>query len=274
MLKIGEYEVSTFVADYLRLDGGAMFGTVPKVMWEKRIPPDEKNRIRLACRTLVLKSSSRLILVDLGSGDKWRGKDQEIYAIENKARLHEIFPNATDVVLTHLHFDHCGGISYRDSSDALQVSFPNAKHFLTKPTLAAAKNPNIRERGSYFPDNINALEKVVLHFCENGEEILPGVKVFQVNGHTPGLQWILVESKGEKLAFPSDLIPTSHHIHVPYVMGYDLCAETSMREKAAFLETASAENWTVVFQHDSEVPAGRIKRSAEGRFELSEKLVV
>lgn len=274
MLQIAGYEVSEIVTEHFRLDGGAMFGVVPKTLWNKLIPADEKNRITLACRLLVLRGHGRVILIDTGCGRKWDDKGKEMYAIEHlhQKHLHELVPDVTDLVLTHLHFDHGGGVSWRDNAGALQLSFPNARVFLQEGHWKHANNPGLRERASYLKDNLEPLKKAKLTFTNSGDEILPQIKVFSVSGHTKCLQWVLIGDGKDALAYVADLIPTSHHVPVPYVMGYDLCAETSMDEKAKFLEQAAKEQWLVVFEHDVDTPAARIQKDDKGRFTVGEKV--
>ena len=259
------YTVESVLPDIFRLDGGAMFGAVPKALWERRIPSDERNRIQLACRILHLTGYGKEILIDLGCGTKWNDKDRDIFAVEPKTKpVHELFPGTTDVILTHLHFDHAGGISY--NSPGLMLSFPRAAHYLPKKNLEHARNPGPRERASYLRENIEVLDHAKLNLTTNGSTILPFITAFEVNGHTHGLQWLLIGQAPGAIAYPADLIPTAHHVSIPYVMGYDLCAETTMREKHAFLERAVQENWIVVFEHDIDTPAATIRKDEKGQF--------
>ena len=271
MLTIGPYQVNVLVSDYIRLDGGAMFGAVPKVLWERKIKADERNRIPMLCRLLLLKSADRFAVVDLGCGNKWNEKERDIYAIESKLSvpIHQALPGITDVILTHLHFDHCGGVSYRDESEALHLSFPDATHHLQEFHWEYSRNPVIRERASFFPANLEPLKNAELNLLKDGDEVLPGVKVYEFGGHTNSMQGVVVSDGKTTLAFPADLIPTAHHIHIPYVMGYDLWAERSCEEKEMFLEKAVSEDWVVVFEHDVDTAAGRIGKDNSGKYHLS-----
>jgi len=276
MLKIGDYEVSVLISDDFALDGGSMFGSVPKTLWSKSISPDELNRIPLTCRLLVLKKDQQLILVDVGCGNKWDDKLKKIYAIENKFAdiLSKQIPAVTDIILTHLHFDHAGAISHYDQNNKLQLTFPTAKVYLQAENFQNANNPNAREKASYLTDHVGPLSSANLHLVNGNKEILPGIFVECVNGHTKGLQWILVRGEQQSLAYPSDLIPTAHHLPLPYVMGYDMCAEKSLEEKQNFLNRAVAEKWIVVFEHDRETAAGVVAKDDKGRHFLETKVPI
>ena len=272
-MKIGEYEISTLVCDHISLDGGAMFGSIPKTLWERAIPADERNRIPMACRLLIVRGDHRTFLVDVGCGDKWSEKEREIFAISSvlDGSLADAVGEVTDIVITHLHFDHAGGISKRNSED-LQLVFPDAKVYCSKKNFEHAKNPGIRERASYLKDNISVLESADLVLTDDGQEIAPGISLHQANGHTHGLQWVKISDGRKTLAFPSDLMPTAHHVPLPWVMGYDLCAETSMAEKGAFLKQAADEDWILVFEHDRETCAGTVGIDDRGRYQLKSSL--
>lgn len=279
------YEVSMVVTDYFRLDGGAMFGSVPKTLWSKRIEPDDANRIPLACRVLVLKGHGKIILVDVGCGTKWKEKERGIYAIEHLlsgaagagavgAGLASVFAGATDIILTHLHFDHAGGISTQNADGSAGLTFPQARVYLQQDNWSHANHPGVRERASYLEENIRPLESADLRLVDDGQEIIEDIRVFRINGHTRGMQWILIGQGSDAIAYAADLIPTSHHLPVPYVMGYDICAETSMREKEAFLEQAVTDGWRVMFEHDRLCPMARVARDARGAFCVGESLQV
>ena len=274
LFKIGEWEISVFVSDYFRLDGGAMFGSVPKTLWEKTVQADSENRIPLACRLLVARSGAKVVLFDVGIGNTLSEKENRIYALENQRILAADKPctEVTDVILTHLHFDHASGISYRNGEGRFCPRFPDAKIYLQSANWERAQNPGPRERASYMPAMIETLRTSRIQLTEDGEEILPGMRVFRADGHTKGLQWITIEGEENTLAYVSDLIPTSNHIHIPYVMGYDLNAELSMQEKQSFLEKASENQWIVVFEHDAKLAAGKVKKNEKGKYALAETL--
>jgi len=272
-MRFGGYSVKLILFGTFRLDGGSMFGSVPKNIWSKSIAADSDNCIPLACRALLLESDERKILVDVGVGDKWNDKLRKIYGIElaPPATLGLDPADITDVVLTHLHFDHAGGITYLAPNGELKLTYPNAQVHLQTSNWERAINPTPKDRASYLPENVEPLKSANLNLCDGTLEVLPNVYVHRVDGHTPGQQWIEVgdaqDPGSPKLFFPTDLIPTRHHVSIPFHMGYDVCADTIMREKLSFLERAEALNATVCFQHDIDVALAKIRRSDKGGFE-------
>lgn len=246
-----------------------MFGSVPKTLWNREAPADEANRILLATRSLVLDDGERRILVDVGCGDKWTEKLRSIYCIPDGPYVP--VPGVTDVVLTHLHFDHGGGVSrYEDGS--LAPSYPSARHWVSATNYENAKNPHPRERASYLPENVDILEQVDLRLTADGAVIMPGISVHQVHGHTRGLQWLHVTDGEATIVYPADLVPTSKHLPVPYVMGYDMCAEMAMAEKEAFLRQVVDGDWIVAFEHDPKLAAARIRFDERGKPVIGEAL--
>jgi len=241
-----------------------MFGSVPKALWAREAPPDDENRILLATRSLIIEDGDRKVLVDVGCGDKWSGKTRAIFCIgETPAQYPGTLipqyplPGVTDVVLTHLHFDHAGGVS-RFGSVGLEPCYPDARHWVSSANLENARHPNVRERASYLPENVDILEHVDLILTEDGQELFPGLTVHRADGHTHGLHWVELTEGSQTVAFPTDLIPTSAHLPVPYVMGYDMCAERAMEEKRSLLEQAVDGGWVVVFEHDPNLAAARL----------------
>jgi glyoxylase-like metal-dependent hydrolase (beta-lactamase superfamily II) len=276
MMTFGKFRISLVNHGFYRLDGGAMFGTVPKAIWSRLIPPDDDNCIRLATRSLIVEAGERVFVADVGCGEKWTDKSRAIYGIRNVPPAESGFDpgRVTDVVLSHLHFDHGGGISrYRPgSATEVELAFPRARVHLQADNYETARNPNPRERASYLRENVEILERAALHLVRGSEEIHPGIWVHQNNGHTRGQQWLEVRSNGESVVFPSDLVPTSRHLPLPYTMGYDMSAATLLGEKERFLGRAVAGRWIVVFVHDPDVPAGRVHLDEKGRFALEETL--
>ena len=258
MLTLGRFRLSLVNHGFLRLDGGAMFGTVPKTIWSRVMPADEDNRVLLATRSLVVEADGRTFLVDTGTGARWPEKFRRIYGIEAiQPRETGLDPGrVTDVIITHLHFDHAGDIP----------SFPNARVHVQEANLETARHPNPRERASYPKEVLGDLDRADLRLIRGSEELVPGLRVHRGDGHTRGLQWIEVRDGGSTVAYPSDMIPYSHHLALPYTMGYDINAEKLLEEKAGFLEGAAAEDWLVVFEHDPAVPAARVQKDATGRF--------
>ena len=274
MMQIGPYQVRTILAGTFRLDGGAMFGSVPRTLWERKNPADESNRIELATRLLWLEGGGRKILVDAGNGDKFDERAAEMFAIkvEPPEEWGVAVEEVTDVILTHLHFDHAGGISRRSKEGQLELVFPEAETYLQRENWDNARQPWARERASYLEENWKPLESAKLHLLDGPTEIAPSLYVEVAHGHTHGLQWVRVGEGRGALVYPSDLMPTASHIRLPWIMGYDRCAETSYEEKSAFLNRAVDEEWIVVFEHDARTEAVTIKRDARGRFGMKEKI--
>lgn len=265
-MKIGEYVLSVYDHGRFMLDGGAMFGSVPKTLWSKLIEPDNQNRIPMATRSLLVDGPHGRLIVDLGCGDKYDEKARSIYGIDNGAYLP--VPGVSDVVVTHLHFDHVGGVSSFELDGSLKLNYPDATHWVSSSNLANARQPNLRERASYLSENISVLSEVRLKETSPGEQVWPGIELLVADGHTTGLQWVKVTDGQTTVVFPSDLCPTSCHLPVVYAMGYDICAEVAMREKAAFLQQTIEDDWIVVFQHDPVVTAGKVKLNEKGRPEV------
>lgn len=261
MITFGPFSLSLFNFGMLRLDGGAMFGSAPKTMWSKKIEYDDLNRIPLATRSLIIDVDDRRFLVDTGCGHKWNEKLKGIYAIETVPE--ESFPQGvTDVILTHLHFDHGGGITTKDE-DCLRLTYPGARIHIQESNARNAAKPNKKEKASYLPENIAALEMTECNLIQGNTEIFPGIRVHRVDGHTVGQQWIEVQYGSDVVVYPTDLIPTSHHLHPAFHMGYDMCGATVLEEKQHFLEYAAETGALIVFQHDPVVPMLRVVREGE-----------
>jgi glyoxylase-like metal-dependent hydrolase (beta-lactamase superfamily II) len=272
MIMFGKFSLQVIEFGLFRLDGGAMFGSVPKPLWSKSIPADENNSIQLSCRSLLLDHGKRRFLIDVGMGEKWNDKQRAIYSIRNAPELAWGFDrhSVTDVILTHLHFDHAGGITRRNQAGELELSFPNARIHLQVGNWNHARNPTLKDRASYLPENITPLEKADLLLCDGDVELYPGITVHRVDGHTPGQQWIEIEGSHNALFFATDLVPTAHHLPLPYHMGYDVCAETVLREKSVFLEAAVQRNAIVFFEHDADTEGARVQVNEKGHFYAKE----
>lgn len=274
-LKIGPYEVCPLPTGIFGLDGGAMFGTVPKVLWEKSNPADDKNRIKMEARALLLKNPGCNIVIDCGNGsdflfkfgEKLGPKFSEMYnidpegpSLEKSLAQHGLkFEDIHYVILTHLHFDHAGG-GTRELNGKLVPTFPHAKYFVQQLNLETAQKPNIREKASYFPANFEPLienEKLEL-LLGNVENLLPGISVYVSNGHTQAQQIVKVTDGKETLLYCGDVIPTSSHVRLPWVMGYDLNPMLLIEEKEHFLNQAVDEKWYLYFEHDPDCDAAQI----------------
>lgn len=273
-MKLGDWTFRTFHDGRFKLDGGAMFGVVPKVFWEKEHPADASNRIDLDLRCLLADSDDRRVLVDTGMGDRWTAKQVGIYAIERRPRqliaeLAEAGVTAesiTDVVLTHLHFDHAGGV-LRQGEDGLEPVFPNARHWVQKRHWEWADHPSERDRASFRREDFALLEsRGQLQLVEGTAEIMPGVRVTPVNGHTPWQQVVEFHTTGGVLAFVGDLVPFLSQLHVPWIMGFDLNPLLTVTEKKQFLTRAAEDGYILVFEHDTRHEAATV-RFADGRFQ-------
>jgi len=257
-MKIGNYKIKVINAGYFALDGGAMFGIIPKPLWSKNNPPDEVNRIKLATRLLLLQSESKKILIDTGMGDKWDEKSKNIYSIqqENNSLLKSLLSEGikpdeiTDVILTHLHFDHTGGSTILDNGKLLPT-FPNANYHVQKKNYEWAINPTDRDKGSYIKDNFEPLAKEgVLKLIDAQNHFDDDISFIIINGHTFSQQLIKVSDPLNTLLYCCDLFPTYSHIRLPYIMGYDLQPLITYQEKKYILNKAVTDNWKLFFEHD------------------------
>ncbi|HEV3482013.1 MAG TPA: MBL fold metallo-hydrolase [Candidatus Acidoferrales bacterium] len=271
-MKLGEIEFHIVCAGHVRLDGGAMFGVIPRTLWEKKIAPDARNRITLAMNCLLIHAGGKRILVETGAGDKWDPKLRDIYAIEpsrlvDGLRDYGSRPEDIDVVVnTHLHFDHCGGNTFVEKGKVLPV-FPNARYVVQRGEFEHAKNPNERDRASYFDQNYVPLESArMLSLLEGDHAIVPGVELIVVPGHTAHMQCVKLTGGGKTAFFFADLIPTTAHLPLPWIMGYDLYPMTTLENKKRWVPQVIREGWLALFDHDANVPAAYL-RERDGKWE-------
>lgn len=271
-MKIGKYEVSTLEVSSFGLDGGAMFGIIPKPLWSKKISPDERNRIQLTVRALLLQNGEQNILVDTGMGDKWDQKYAEIYAIdferanlEKALRSKSLEPDdITDVVLTHLHFDHAGG-ALKFEDEELIPTFPNATYYVQKNHWYWANDPSVKDAGSFREqDFLPLMEHDVLTLIDGEDEIFPGVELILSEGHTVSQQLLLLENGSQSLFYCGDLIPTTAHLPIAWVMAYDIYPVITAKEKQKYLTRAVEENWILVLDHDSSSDAVSVEIGDKG----------
>ncbi|MBU2492201.1 MAG: MBL fold metallo-hydrolase [Bacteroidetes bacterium] len=277
-MKIGKYEINYIQTGFFALDGGSMFGVVPKPLWEKTNKPDDKNRITLGARCLYLKSDSKKILIDTGIGSDWNDKFNKIYKVEesnpdiiNALVAKDINPaEITDVILTHLHFDHTGGSTYFDGNKFVPT-FPNAKYHVQQDHFDWAKHPSEKDRASFVEDRFMPLaEEGILHLLHDEFQFDDEIEFIIINGHTFAQQMIKISDSSETLLYCADLMPMHSHIPVPYVMGYDLQPLVTIKEKKEILPQAVEGNWKIIFEHDPEFAAATIQKTDKG-FSVKEK---
>jgi glyoxylase-like metal-dependent hydrolase (beta-lactamase superfamily II) len=272
-MELGPLRLDVVRDAYFRLDGGAMFGVVPKTLWERRFPADEKNRIRLATNCLLVRGPDFTVLVESGLGAKWDERAREMYAIEPGSALIDslsrkgVVPGQIDaLVLSHLHFDHAGGATFRAARGAAERTFPNATLYVQASELAHARRPHERDRASYFPENWEPYADAGRLEAVDGErEIRPGVRVVPLPGHNAGMQAIRIDAGGRTCFYFADALPTTAHVPLPWLMAYDLYPVELLENKKRLLAQAVAEGWLCVFEHDPDVPWGTIVDEPNGK---------
>jgi glyoxylase-like metal-dependent hydrolase (beta-lactamase superfamily II) len=268
---VGRLTVHAIQAGGQQLDGGAMFGVVPKTLWSRRLEADAKNRIPLGMRCLLIEHDDGLVLLDTGLGNKENARFHDIYGVENRGDddrtaledgLRAAGFTADDVSLvinTHLHFDHAGGNSWRAPSGEVLPTFRRARYLVQAGELDYAEHTNERTAASYFPANWHPVVAAgQFDFVRGEQEVRSGVTVRPTPGHTPHHQSVIIRSGGETLCFLGDLIPTSHHLPLPWIMGYDVEPLVTLESKRALLAQALREEWLLVFEHDAHVGFGRL----------------
>jgi glyoxylase-like metal-dependent hydrolase (beta-lactamase superfamily II) len=270
-LTLGDCEFMILSDGTYQLDGGAMFGVVPKVLWEKRIKADERNMLTLGLNSLLIRNGERTVLVESGIGPKLNQKAREIH--KNQAALLESFehagvsPEEIDIVInTHLHFDHCGWNTFYDKDGKPQPTFPNATYYAQQGELDHAHEQHERDRVSYLTDNYDPLVRSgQMRLLQGDGEIAPGISVEVYPGHTRDLQAVTVRAGQHVVCYVSDLIPTSYHLDPTWVMGYDLYPLDSINNRHRFYKRAIPEKWLVVFTHDHEVPWAYVEAGDKGK---------
>ena len=268
---VGRIRMHALQAGGQKLDGGAMFGVVPKPLWERRIPADARNRIQLGMRCLLIEHDAGLVLIDTGAGNKENAKFHDIYGLENAGRdgrtaLEDAIAEAgfsvddvSIVISSHLHFDHAGGNTYRNAGGETLPSFPRARYIIQRGEYEYATHTNERTAASYFPPNFEPVRAAgQLELVDGEREIVPGIRVIPTPGHVPFHQGVLIESGGERAFFLGDLAPTAAHLPLPWIMGYDVEPLVTLETKRVILRRALAEEWLVVFEHDATTAWGRV----------------
>ncbi len=267
-ISLGQFEIYGLRDGFFFLDGGAMFGVVPKTLWEKKFPADEKNRIKLALNSILIKTAKELILVETGIGGDLDPKFYDYYSVERKPglvlSLEKLGYQAEDidlVVNTHLHFDHCGGNTSKNEKGEDVPTFPKARYIIQKGEWEDALHPSERDKASYLEQNFLPLEKYgLLQLVDGNKEISEGVEVIVVPGHTSRHQCLKVSTGGKVFFFLGDLVPTSAHVGLSYIMSYDLFPRQTLENKREYFEQAIKEDWILAFNHDPEHFFGKVKK--------------
>lgn len=268
--QVGRFKARTLRAGEQWLDGGAMFGIIPRPLWEKKIAPDEKHRIPLAMRCMIVEHDVGLVLIDNGAGTKEAQKFYDIYGIDVQldAVLGSAGYRAEDVALvinTHLHFDHAGGNTIKADDGTIRPAFPNARYVMDRGEYHYATHTNERTAGSYFPHNfVPLVEQGLVDFVEGEQEIVPGISMYATPGHTPHHKSVLIDGGGERALFLADVMPTTAHVPLPWIMGYDVEPLVTLESKRRLLHQAAAEDWLLVFEHDYWQPAARVRAEGKG----------
>ena len=273
-LTVGPWRAHAIQAGWQRLDGGAMFGVVPKPLWQRKVAPDDRNRVLLGMRCLLIEHDEGLVLVDTGAGNKENEKFHDIYGLENGgaggrtwledgvAAAGYTLDDVRWVINTHLHFDHAGGNTYVDPAGDVRPSFPRATYIVQRGEYEFARHTNERTAASYFERNWASIEAAGrLQLVSGDVDVLPGIRVLQTPGHVPYHQSILFDGR---VCFLGDLCPTADHLPLPWIMAYDVEPLVTLETKRRVLTRAAGEGWVLVFEHDARVMAGRVARDGKG----------
>jgi len=279
---LGPFTLYSIETGRFRLDGGAMFGVVPKTLWSRQIEADDKNRIPMAMRCLLITSDNtgKVYLVDDGCGTKFNNKYEKIYSLDHghsnlidSLSYHGFKPeDISDLILSHLHFDHCGGTTYYDESGELRHTFPNAAYQVPEKHWETANHPNAREKASFFKENLEPLESSGrLNLVGENHTYEEGLSAIPVNGHTISQQLPKIEADGKTLLFAADLLPTHIHVPLPWVMGYDMYPVQTLDEKERILNKAVENNWYFFLEHDAHEEVVTVGKE-DGKFSVKDKL--
>ena len=280
-MKVGNYTLYSIETSQFSLDGGAMFGIIPKTLWEKEAPADEYNRIQMVTRSLLVVSNERKIIIDTGNGDKWDDKNRSRYNIDlDKINLSSslekygfIPADITDVFCTHLHFDHAGGnTSIEDGK--IVPTFPNATYWIHQDNWDLANSPSEKDRGSYLAENWSVLaENGMIEYVTDREEFLPGIEIMLTHGHTIGMMHPLIKDGDNTVFYAADIFPMAAHVPLAWVMAYDLNPVQTIKEKRSLLPTMVDKNWTVFFEHDPLRQAGKVTMDGK-HYRLKEAVII
>jgi glyoxylase-like metal-dependent hydrolase (beta-lactamase superfamily II) len=286
-MQLGDYRVEIVPDTIFRLDGGAMFGVVPRILWSRVCPPDEHNRVRLNMNCLFVETATERVLIETGIGEKWTPKQASLYGIERERSFTESLRRITGVgpeemsivVNTHLHFDHAGGNTKTDDEGRAVPAFPNARYFVSRGEYQHAETPHERDRASYLPENWRPLkESGQLELKDADYEVVPGLRMETITGHSQTMQCVRLTRGGQTLFGFADLVPTRAHVALAWIMGYDLYPVETLEAKKRLLPQAARESWLCLFYHDAEAPLCRVveedgKLRAEGYEEKQEGFI-
>jgi glyoxylase-like metal-dependent hydrolase (beta-lactamase superfamily II) len=270
-MRSGNLEIFSIVENSFKIDGGAMYGVVPKVIWQRFNPPDSDNMVKLDINLLLIKTDGENILIDAGIGDALSEKQKRMFGVENSSalekKLSELNLSLTDihlVLLTHLHADHAGGVIKLDNDKTKVPRFPKARHVVQLKEWEEAMHPDERTSATYFTSNLRILEdEKLLELVDGTDEVAKGIKLINTGGHTPGHQAVLIEDGDNKIIWAGDIIPLTHHVRIPYVASVDLYPRETMQQKKKFLEMCLNDGWNLAFDHDLKVKIGKLEKVGE-----------
>ena len=280
-MNIGGYELYSIETSGFSLDGGAMFGIIPKPMWEKEAPADDQNRITMVTRSLLLVGHNKKIIIDTGNGDKWQDKLKSIYNIDTKTinlktslTKYGFKPeDITDVFCTHMHFDHIGGNTKIKSGEVVPT-FPNAKYWMSKENWELANHPSQKDAGSFIEHDWKVLaENQMIEIIDGKEPFIEGIETFVTYGHTPGLLHPIVSDGSKKLFYGADIFPMAAHIPIPWVMAYDIQPVVTMEEKRKLLQKMEREDWILFFEHDPLIQACTVHKDGK-HYKLNKRIQI
>ena len=280
-MKIGKYHLYSVETSEFGLDGGAMFGIIPKPVWEKKVSADELNRVNMVTRSLLLVSDEKKILIDTGNGTKWEEKYKQIYDINtDKYNIEKSLgkygfssEQITDVICTHMHFDHIGGNTKIKSGEVVPT-FPNAKYWISEENWKLANHPSQKDAGSFIEYDWKVLaENQMIEIIDGREPFIEGIETFVTHGHTPGLLHPIVSDGSNKLFYGADIFPMVAHIPIPWVMAYDVQPVVTMEEKQKLLQKMEREDWILFFEHDPHIQACSVHKDGK-HYKLNKEIKI
>ena len=280
-MKIGKYDLYSVETSEFGLDGGAMFGIIPKPVWEKKVSADELNRVNMVTRSLLLVSDEKKILIDTGNGTKWEEKYKQIYDIntdqynieKSLGKYGFSSEQITDVICTHMHFDHIGGNTKIKSGEVVPT-FPNAKYWISEENWKLANHPSQKDAGSFIENDWKVLaENQMIEIIDGREPFIEGIETFVTHGHTPGLLHPIVSDGSNKLFYGADIFPMVAHIPIPWVMAYDVQPVVTMEEKQKLLQKMEREDWILFFEHDPHIQACSVHKDGK-HYKLNKEIKI